>query len=316
MSVRFVTHPQYDLGLLGIEKLHPFDTKKYSRALALAQSKMGAELNPRVVQVDRPASDEELALVHSEAYLQQLKKSRYIANILELPPVALVPNALVDKALMYPMRLATRGTIIAAELALKHGRAVNFAGGYHHAKPDSGEGFCLYNDIAIAIRSLRQSGKLGPAQTVLYVDLDVHQGNGVATAFLDEPSVKLFDMFGGHLGYPQDPVARQRVDHPVLLSAGLAGPRYIGVLQSELKAFVAKYSDVGLCVYNAGTDIFEGDPLGQLRVAESSVLLRDRFVFEVMASHDIPCVMLPSGGYTDDSHRLISNTVCALLKDA
>jgi histone deacetylase 11 len=144
----------------------------------------------------------------------------------------------------------------------------------------------------------------------------VHQGNGVATVFLDDPSVKIFDMFGGHLGYPQDPVARERIDHPIVLSAGLAGPRYIGILQSELKAFVAKYSDVGLCIYNAGTDIFEGDPLGQLKVAETSVLLRDRCVFGVMAEHHIPCAMVPSGGYTDDSHRLIANTVCALVREA
>lgn len=310
--VRFVSHPEYDLSLFGIEKLHPFDTKKYSRALALTRDRLGDGLDELLVQVDREVSVEELRRVHSADYLKRLKKSWNIARILELAPVFLVPHRFVDRSMLYPMRLATRGTIMAAELAMQHGAAVNLAGGYHHAKPDSGEGFCVYNDIAIAIQCLRHEGRLQAEDTVLYIDLDAHQGNGVATVFRDDPAIRIFDMYGGDLTYPRDPDALQRVNYGRPQPRGTDGPSYLSALRDALPPFLEAHPNAKFCVYNAGTDIFAGDRLGGLQVDEAAMLARDVFVFDAMRDRGVPCVMVPSGGYTQDSHRLISNTLCHL----
>lgn len=309
--------PRYDIRLLGFEKLHPFDGCKYSRAWKLLTDKFREKLKPHLVKPPRAASRRELLAVHTEAYLDRLRSSSYVAGALELPAARYFPSILIDRCVLSPMRWAVTGTIIAARYAMQSGLAVNMSGGYHHAKPDSGEGFCIYNDIALAVHDLRSSGWLSGGDTVAYIDLDAHQGNGVCHAFLNDRRVAIFDMYNRDIYPAFDRQARARIDRDLPLPRYCPGPEYLDKLRSNLPGFLDRLTEAGglrLVVYNAGTDVLEGDPLGVLSLTEDEVLERDRFVFGQVLARKLPTVMLLSGGYSRQSHRLIANTVGYLLE--
>jgi len=287
----------------GQEKIHLFDGAKFQRAIA-ALNERGVSLEGRAldpVEVTR----EELELVHEASYLDSLVEPAVIADILEVPALAQVPTEMLDELALTPMRLATGGTIAAVRASFEAGVAVNLSGGYHHAKRAKGEGFCVYSDIAVAIQLARKERSL---ERVMVVDLDVHQGNGVESIYREDDGVEVFDMYNFEI-YPEgDPEARGgiRWDHP--LASGLDGPGYVARLKEHLPAALDEF-EPELVLYNAGTDIFEGDLLGKLEVDEAHVLERDRFVIQAAVDRELPVAMVPSGGYTDDSHRLLANAL-------
>lgn len=313
---RIVYARQYNIGFAGVERLHPFDARKYGRAYATLRRTFGGALKRRMVRPRRPVSREELLAVHTPQYLARLRDSAYVARALEVPPLRHVPAWLLDRLVLRPMRWATAGTILAAREAMRCGLAINLSGGYHHAGPDSGEGFCIYNDIALAIAALRQSGDLTPDDRVAYVDCDAHQGNGVCRAFATDRRVFIYDLYNRAI-YPADPEAKRRIDCDVPISANYVDAQYLGALRSTLPAFldgVAKAGPVRFAIYNAGTDIYRGDPLGALAVTAAGVLKRDRFVLRQLIDRNIPTVMLPSGGYTRESFQLIADSVADALQ--
>ena len=235
-----------------------------------------------------------------------------------MPPVALVPARVTDWCVLRPMRWAAMGTVVAARAAVAHGLAVNLSGGYHHAGPDRGEGFCIYNDIALAVHDLRQSGTLAESDKVVYVDLDAHQGNGVCRAFAADPQVFIFDMFNSRIYPAGDAEAKRRIDCPVPLPHGCSEDDYLSALRSKLPPFldgVARAGRIGLAVYNAGTDVYAGDALGGMRVSAAGVLTRDRFVLDELAGRGIRTVMVLSGGYSRESYRLVADTGASLRGD-
>ncbi len=135
---RVVYSRHYNIGFYGLERLHPFDSRKYGRAWKLLLRHFGAALKKFHVRTDRPASRDELLLVHSVDYLSQLRNPGYVARALEVAQVQYLPRWAIDWHILRPMRWATRGTILAAQAALEHGFAVNLSGGYHHARPGRG----------------------------------------------------------------------------------------------------------------------------------------------------------------------------------
>src|SRR5688572_21513140 len=139
-----VFSPHYDISFLGLERLHPFDSRKYGRAWNELQTRFGADLAGYHRAVDRPASDAELLLAHTPEYLASLHRAGVLAAALEVGVIAYLPAALTRWRVVTPMRWAVRGTILATRAALESGLAVNLSGGYHHAKPANGEGFCLF----------------------------------------------------------------------------------------------------------------------------------------------------------------------------
>ena len=168
----------------------------------------------------RPISHEELRAVHGAAYLGRLRESAYAARVLEVPAPGRLPASVIDWLILRPMRWATMGTILAARVAMRCGLTVNLSGGYHHARPDAGEGFSVYADAALAIADLRSSGQLAESDRVAYVDCDVHQGNGVGHCFRNDSRVFIYDQFNGAI-YPWlDTRARARVDCPRLTQRG------------------------------------------------------------------------------------------------
>jgi histone deacetylase 11 len=311
-----VYSPRYDITFLGFERLHPFDSRKYGRAWAELRRRIGPRLDTLHVPVDREASDAELLLAHTPEYLARWS-SGVVADAMQASILRYLPSGLLRWRVITPMRWAVRGTILAVREAVRRGIAVNFSGGYHHAKPDRAEGFCIYSDIAIGIRHARNEGILPPTGRIAYVDLDAHQGNGVCHQFRNDPTVFLFDQFNADVYPLGDFVARDRIDCAVPVTTGCPGAEYLRLLRERLPGFLDSVGREGIAlgVYNAGTDIFAGDPLGRLAVSAADVVERDRFVVGEFRRRGVPVVMMPSGGYTRESYRLIASGVAAILAD-
>lgn len=319
MSLPIVYHPHYNIGLCGLENvLHSFDTKKYGRIHDSLCSTFG--LNAADFHSPGPLDAVDLHLVHTKEYLASLHYSTTVAAIAEVPPLAYFPSFLVKNTILYPMKLATSGTILASQLALEHGWAINLSGGYHHAKADRGEGFCVYADIPLAIRKLPVS-----VDKVLIVDLDAHQGNGFQTIFSaigqDEsgksavefvpvPEVAILDMYNKDV-YPHDSFAKQFIGYKGEMASGTKDDVYLETLHHLLPLAISEHQPK-IVFYNAGTDIYEHDPLGGLKISREGIIARDEFVFSQCRARNIPVVMVLSGGYTRESANIISSSIANL----
>lgn len=315
MTGRVVYSRHYNIGFYGLERLHPFDSRKYGRAWKHMRKRLGSALRSAHIRTDRAASRDELRLVHSESYLNRLRDPAYVAAALEVPAVARLPAWVIDWHVLRPMRWATRGTILAARAALECGLAVNLGGGYHHAKPEHGEGFSIYSDIGIAVAALRADGLLGESERVVYIDLDVHQGNGVCHVFRDDPRVFIFDQFNRDIYPSRDLEALQRIDCSVGLGSGCGDDEHLDAMHSQLPGFLDSVcrSPTGLAIYTAGTDVVEGDPLGNMALSAGAIRVRDCFVISQLRKRGIPAVMVTGGGYTAQSYQLVAESVIALL---
>jgi histone deacetylase 11 len=307
MKLPIVFSPRYDIRVLGIEKLHPFDSEKYGKVHRYLVDTAG--IDEGSFYVPDPASDEVLLKVHTSNYLDSLNKSLNIALIAEVMMAALLPNGILQKHLLEPIRYATGGTILGSMLALERGWAINLSGGYHHAKAESGGGFCFFADVPIAVSKIWETQ---PDRKVLIVDLDAHQGNGNASIFRDDPRVTIFDVFNGHI-YPGDYEAARHVkyNHPVKMF--VSDGEYLGLLERELPPAIDE-SSPGLVIYNAGTDVLAGDPLGGMSITADGIIKRDGFVFRCAIDRKIPILMLLSGGYTGKSAGVIGRSIENILK--
>jgi histone deacetylase 11 len=315
-SPRLVYHRRYNIGLLGIERLHPFDSRKYGRAFKELWRQFGRHLNQFWVKPPRPVNRAELLTVHTDAYLPRLRDAKFVAGVVEVQPLRYLPGWATDRLVLRPMRWATMGTVVAAREAMDHGVAINLSGGYHHASPGNGHGFSAYADVGMALHDLRASGRLGNADKVVYVDLDAHQGNGVCRTFQDDPRVFIYDQYNRNI-FPNDVQAQRRIDCDVPLPNGCHDRDYLGALRSRLPAFLdalAKRAVLRLAIYNAGTDIYANDRLGGLSVSRSGVVDRDRFVLHELISRHIPTVVLLSGGYSGESYRLVADMAGYVLR--
>jgi histone deacetylase 11 len=252
------------------------------------------------------ASQQELRLVHTDEYLQTLRSAKTVARIAELPLLSYLPDGMLYRRVIVPMEYATGGTLLGIELALEHFWAINLSGGYHHAKASAGEGFCYISDIAVAISKKWQDDK---NLRVLIIDLDAHQGNGIASIFRGDRRVDILDIYNSMI-YPRDIEAQSYITYGYPLSAGTQDQDYLATLRKALSAMEGKSYD--LIIYNAGTDILKGDPLGRLAVSQEGVIKRDELVFSWARKKGIPILMLLSGGYTSRSGLVIGRSIVNL----
>lgn len=234
-----------------------------------------------------PSSRETLSLVHTEEYLNDFLN----AKVTDQTQRAEVP---IDNRIVRAAMTATQGTILAAELALKHGVASNLSGGFHHAFADHAEGFCFLNDTAIAIRYLR---KKAPNLKVLVVDLDVHQGNGTAHILRSDKKSFTFSMHEKD-NYPK----KEKGSFDVELASHLGDTDYLKILDKSLETVKKKFLPE-LIFFIAGVDVYKDDALGGLGLTFDGIAERDRRVRAFLP--DIPIVVLPAGGYA----RKIQDTV-------
>jgi acetoin utilization deacetylase AcuC-like enzyme len=239
------------------------------------------------------ATRDALLLVHTPSYVD-----RFLAGELTEPEMRRLgfpwSPALVERSLR-----AVGGTCAAAVAALEDGVAMNLAGGTHHAFADHGEGFCVFNDVAIAVRLLQRAGRVGNAAIV---DLDVHQGNGTNSIFADDDSVFTFSMHGGR-NYPFHKVPGSL---DVELPDGAGVEHYLTLLAEHLPRVIAA-SQPDLVLYLAGADPHEGDALGRLALTFEGLARRDAFVIDLCREVGLPVAITIAGGYgrnLDDTVRV------------
>lgn len=295
---------KYQIRFGGIERLHPFDIRKYERIYTkLVHDGL---LVPADVFVPAEASREDLLRVHTTEYLDvKLNSPRLLAHYLEIGFLRIALSSVTDAAILRPFRHATGGTILASELALKHGIAINLGGGYHHAEPDRGGGFCIYADMPIAVRKLQARGKIKRA---LMIDVDVHQGNGTAVCLADDPDVFTFDLFEDGI-YPHP---KETNDLDVPLDAGIEDAEYLDTLRNHLPGIFDR-AKPDIVFLQAGVDSLEGDPLANMKLSIDGIVKRDAMIFEEATRRGIPIVMTLGGGYSANAwraqHESIANIV-------
>ncbi len=276
MKVSF--SPVYSIPL---PERHPFPMEKFPELHRILLEE--EYIRPDDVQVPYEASWDDLKLVHTPEYLNKLRQGKL--SDLEQRRMGLPWS----QVLVMRSRTAVSGTILATEKALDEGIAANLAGGTHHAFSDRGEGYCVLNDIAVSIRRLQKSGRIDRA---LVVDLDVHQGNGTASIFEDDPTVYTFSVHGER-NYP---IRKSKSDRDVGLPDNVGDDRYLLELKKHLPEVLEK-SNPDLIFYLAGVDVVEGDRFGRINLTREGLRRRDRFVLETLKRTGIPLTLLLSGGY-------------------
>ncbi len=282
--MRVSYHPDYYVEL---PPGHPFPMAKFPDLHAILRGSgligRGDIVRPKEADLDL------LRLVHTEEYLWKLDTGNLSAaeeRRLGIP---------WTEPLWRRSRLAVSGTLNAGLMALEDGYSGNLAGGTHHAFPDHGQGFCVLNDVAIAIRRLTADGRIRRA---LVIDLDVHQGNGTAAIFDLDDAVYTFSMHGEK----NFPARKTRSSLDVGLPCGCGDERYLDTLAAILPAVIdAARPD---CVfYLAGVDPVVGDRYGRMALTEAGLAARDSFVIDRICAAGIPLVLLLSGGYADTPYR-------------
>lgn len=244
----------------------------------------------QIYQPGRPPQNW-LELVHEAAYV-----NAYCDGSLE-PKVQRRIGLPWSEGLVRRTCTAVGGTILTAKLALNQGLACNTAGGTHHAFPGYGSGFCIFNDIAISTRLLKTQNLL---KTVLVVDLDVHQGDGTAWIFRDDPSVFTFSM---HCAV-NFPGRKQTSDLDVSLAEGTGDDDYLAKLEAHLPDLLTQVKP-DLILYDAGVDPHREDRLGKLALTDEGLYRRDRYVLETCAQARYPVACVIGGGYGKDMNALI-----------
>ena len=231
--------------------------------------------------------------------LQTVHDPDYIASYLE---GTIDPRAMRRIGFPWSPALVTRtctaagGTIRAAQLAMQQGLVCSTAGGTHHAYRDFGSGFCIFNDIAVAARVIQQ---MGLAQQILIIDLDVHQGDGTAAIFQDDPSVYTLSI---HCGV-NFPFRKQQSDLDLPLPVGTEDDAYLNALHSTLPDLLKRVQP-DLVFYDAGVDPHADDRLGKLALTDQGLYQRDRYVLSQCAQRSIPVACVVGGGYHKDVDRL------------
>jgi acetoin utilization deacetylase AcuC-like enzyme len=304
---------------------HVFPAEKYQRVRERLRANNVAA--PSDFLEPKPASDEDILLVHTPEYVAKLKTgtlSEREQMELEIP---------YSRELVDAFWLAAGGSILAARQALAEGVSVNIGGGFHHAFPGHGEGFCMIHDVAVAIRRLQRDGKIRTAMTV---DCDVHQGNGTAAIFAGKRTSG--DLLPSASGSPptthgvrsKNPSAgdvftislHQHNNYPmwkppssidVDLPDGVGDDDYLAWLDNALSSGLRQFEPDLLC-YVAGADPYKEDQLGGLSLTIEGLKKRDELVFRVARARNIPVMVTYAGGYAQDVEDTVtihSNTVIA-----
>jgi acetoin utilization deacetylase AcuC-like enzyme len=294
LPLKLIYHDDYDLNL----GAHVFPSQKYrmirDRLLAGGDADSGDFLAPE------PAADEDVLRVHLPDYVRKLKTgtlSREEEARLEVP---------YSRELIRAVWLAAGGSILAGRRALADGWAANIGGGFHHACPDHGEGFCVIHDVAIAIRKLQSEGAIARA---MVIDTDVHQGNGTAVCFAGDTSVYTLSIHQER-NYPH-PKPPSTVD--INLEDGTTDEEYLGQLEAGVREAFAKFKP-DVVYYVAGADPYREDQLGGLALTMDGLARRDALVFDYARRSNAPVAIALAGGYArrvEDTVKIHATTMMA-----
>jgi acetoin utilization deacetylase AcuC-like enzyme len=281
---------EFDIGA------HVFPTRKFR----LVRDRLLNEGTISTADIIRPApaTDEQVELAHAKEFVAKINGDDLSCQeqiTLEVP---------FSSGLRDGMWLCAGGSILAGRQALLHGLATHLCGGFHHAFADHGEGFCLVNDVAIAISVLLNEGLV---ERALVVDCDVHQGNGTAAIFADDPSVFTFSMHQQHNYPPVKPPS----DLDLGLENGTGDEEYISLLDKHLPQIIDSHRPQ-LAFYLAGADPYREDQLGGLHLSIAGLRERDSMVIHMLRDAEVPVATTTAGGYAiseDDTVEIHCNTI-------
>jgi len=276
---------------------HVFPTQKYR--MIKNRITLDDALRNKVQFVDPPfAEDKDILLAHDEAYLDKLKNGTLSDSemlTLELP---------YSKELVMGSCLCCGGTTLASRLALEQRIGIHIGGGFHHAFPDHGEGFCVLNDIAVALRKLKKNQALKKA---IIIDCDLHQGNGSAAIFRDDKDVFTFSIHQEH-NYP---FYKPPSDMDIGLPDRTKDKTYLGKLEEHIPKVISKFKP-DIIMYVAGADPYEHDQIGNLALTMDGLKKRDQFILEQGLNYTIPVTIVLAGGYAyrqEDTVQIHFNTI-------
>ena len=243
-----------------------------------------------------PVSTEDILRFHTKEYLESLRNPMVVGKILNLDYVDPWDNYVLEH-----FRFVVGGTLLATKHALEENKTVfNLGGGYHHAHPDSGEGFCLLNDVAITIEKYASQNRI---ERVLVVDLDYHQGNGILMFYRNNPNIFTFSV---HAENWDNVEKENNID--IELPSGTGDEEYLKVVRNDIPRILLNFNP-DLAIYLAGSDPYKEDALGDFNISEEGMLERDIFVYSQVRSKDIPLVVLAAGGYGLESWKIYYNFI-------
>ena len=268
-----------DQFVLPLPPQHRFPMEKYARLRQRVQSTGLAQLS-----IPDAATDEQISRCHTPEYLHKVKSGALTYQEIRRIGFPWSPQ------LVARSRRSAGATIAAARSALVDGIAVNLAGGTHHACSDHGEGFCVWNDAAIAARDLQVTGHV---KRVLIVDCDVHQGNGTAQITQNDPSIFTFSIHGAR-NFPY-----RKIDSnlDIALADGTRDDLYLALVEEGVRRAIFM-ANADLAIYQSGADPYEGDRLGKLNISKQGLAARDRMVIAMLREADLPVAVTMGGGYS------------------
>jgi acetoin utilization deacetylase AcuC-like enzyme len=269
--------------VLPLPRGHRFPISKYAR---LRERVLHSADFAGGCAVPDAATDAQILAAHDGAYLNRVATGTLSQAEQQAIGFPWTPQ-MVERS-----RRSSGATLAACRAALEEGTAANLAGGTHHAFRDRGEGFCVFNDSAIAARTLQAEGRV---RRVLVIDCDVHQGNGTAAIFRDDPTVFTFSIHGAN----NFPFAKEASDLDVELPDGAGDREYLEALSRGLAQAIGR-AQADLAIYLAGADPYHDDRLGRLALTKQGLLNRDRMVFEACAAAKLPVAVTMAGGYARD----------------
>lgn len=286
MDLPIVYHPDY---VAPLPSDHRFPMAKFKKLYEMLLAD-GVAVASQFHSPTRPPQTQ-IELVHSAEYVQAYCEGTLDSKAQRRIGLPWSP-ALVNRTCV-----AVGGTVLTAELALQQGLACNTAGGTHHAFPNYGSGFCIFNDLAIAARHLQATKQV---EKILIVDLDVHQGDGTAFIFREDASVFTFSMHC-EVNFPG---SKQQSDLDVPLAQGMEDDEYLQTLAAYLPDLLTQIKP-DLVFYDAGVDPHLGDRLGKLSLTDTGLFRREMQVLTTCASLGYPIACVIGGGYADDLDALV-----------
>ncbi len=276
-----------DQFVLALPPDHRFPMQKYN----LLRQRVVAEGLADELLVPEAATDPQILHAHDADYLERVKSGSISAKEMRRIGFPWSPE-MVERS-----RRSSGATIAACRAALEDGAAVNLAGGTHHAFRDHGEGYCIFNDSAIAARAMQAEGHV---RRVVILDCDVHQGNGTASILADDSTVFTFSIHGAN----NFPYHKEKSDLDIELPDGTGDDLYLDMLEEGVQRALA-LANADLAIYLAGADPFEGDRLGRLKVTKAGLARRDALVLGLCREHRIPIAVTMAGGYARNVEDIV-----------
>jgi len=283
---KIVFSSDYIYGLPSASEYGSFDIQKYKKIRdKLINARM---LKARNVLRPHLCSYDEIGLVHEGGYIRSIQDPSYVSRVLKIDTVGHWDNFILEY-----YRAVTGGTLLATAYALNCNIPVfNLGGGFHHAHPDKAEGFCLLNDVAIAIEKFRQKNR---ASRYMIIDLDYHQGNANALYFNEDEDVFTFSI---HAESWDDSEALN--NRNIKIPADCDNVLYMEILSEELIPAFEKFNPE-VVFYIAGSDVYNKDTLAGTKITREGMLQRNIFVYNFVRTKNIPLVIVAGGGYGPDS---------------